>query len=85
VGHYDSPMGNTEDPWTPTDERRLESFASHYIIMATCACGHAREIHVQMLLRRVGTSVTIGRLRDCQRCHQCQARRPGIEVRRIPR
>ncbi len=78
-------MCHVEHPWTPADERQLETFALHFIIMAICPCGHLREIHVPMLLRRLGPSVTIGRLRDSLRCHRCQARRPGIQVSRMPR
>jgi hypothetical protein len=78
-------MARPEEPYAPTDDQLLVFFANHYTIMAICACGHERELHTRPLQRQLGIGANIGRLRSCLRCHKCQARRPGILVRRMPR
>jgi hypothetical protein len=78
-------MPRPEEPYAPEEDQLLVSFANHYTIMAICACGHERELHARPLQRQLGIDVSIGRLRDCLRCHKCQARRPGILMRRMSR
>lgn len=78
-------MTRVEEPWAPADERLLVTFANQFTIVATCACGHSREIHARPIQRQLGAGVTIGRVRECLRCHKCQGRRPAVLVVRMPR
>ena len=78
-------MTRPEEPFPPADDQLLLTFGMHYTIRAICVCGHEREIYARPLQRRLGAGVTIGRLRECMRCHKCQARQPAILVLRMPR
>jgi hypothetical protein len=78
-------MVRSETPFSPPDDALLPAYANHYTIMAMCQCGHSREIHARPIQRQLGAGVTIGRVRECLRCHKCQARRPTVLVCRLPR
>jgi hypothetical protein len=69
-------VATPEQPFAPPDDALLPDFAQHFVIRAVCACGNEREIYARPIQRRLGAGVAIGRVRDCLRCHRCQARRP---------
>lgn len=70
---------------TLSDDELLESFARHHEIVATCPCGHSRELYARPIQQMLGKGVLLGKVRDCLRCHKCQKRRPVITVQRMPR
>jgi hypothetical protein len=78
-------MAPTEKPFFPPDDALLPAYAHHYTLIARCSYGHEREIYARPIQRMLGAGVAIGRVRACLRCHKCQARRPVIEVSRMPR
>jgi hypothetical protein len=82
-------MAPTEKPFIPPGDALLPAYAHHYAhhytIIARCSRGHEREIYARPIQRILGAGVAIRRVRACLRCHKCQARRPVIEVSRMPR
>ena len=72
-------------PFTPPDDALLATYASHYTLIATCSCGHSRELFARPIQAMLGKGVLLDKVRDSLRCHKCQKRRPTISVTRMPR
>jgi hypothetical protein len=82
---YAFPMLREPKPITPPDNELLATYGGHYTIIASCPCGHSRELSVRPIQARLGKGVEVGRVRDSLRCFKCQKRRPAITVTRMPR
>jgi hypothetical protein len=78
-------MLRASKPHPAADDELLATYASHYVIVATCPCGHSRELFARPIQAMLGKGVLIGKVRDCLRCHKCQKRRPAVTVQRMPR
>lgn len=78
-------MLRASKPHVPPDDELLATYASHYTIMATCSCGHCRELFARPIQAKLGKGVLLGKVRDCLRCFKCQGRRPTVTVLRMPR
>jgi hypothetical protein len=78
-------MVRARKPHAAADDELLATYANHYTITAMCPCGHARELFARPIQAMLGKGVLVGRVRECLRCHKCQARRPAITVQRMPR
>jgi len=72
-------------PYTPTDDDLFDRYSNHYVITATCSCGHSRELFARPIQAMLGKGVLLGKVREVLRCHKCQKRRPNITVQRMPR
>jgi hypothetical protein len=68
-------MLRARKPYQPADDELLATYAQHYVITASCPCGHSRELYARPIQAMLGKGVMLGKVRDCLRCHKCQRRR----------
>jgi len=70
------------DPVEFPETKTIGTIGEPFVIIAECACGHARELHTLFLRHQLGAGVTLGKVRQTLRCHKCQARMPVVRVYR---
>jgi hypothetical protein len=78
-------MARDPQPVEFPEDKTIATIGEAFMIMAVCKCGNSREMHTLFLRRQLGAGVTIGKVRQKLRCHQCQAREPEIRIYRRPR